>query len=95
MILAGQVSYDGDGPRRRHRHGVVANRDPRCRPRIPRWSFAKPSSGPSDLLFPRASVFDQGGAVALGDRTVLRYGGEYVLVGLGGLRLFRSVRAQN
>jgi hypothetical protein len=31
----------------------------------------------------RGIRFDQGGAVALGNRTVLQYGGEYVLVGLG------------
>jgi hypothetical protein len=31
----------------------------------------------------RGIRFDQGGALALGDRAVLRYGGEYVLVGLG------------
>src|SRR5713101_7862558 len=38
--------------------------------------------GPIGPTF-RGIRFDQGGALALGDRTVLRYGGEYVLVGLG------------
>jgi Carboxypeptidase regulatory-like domain len=38
--------------------------------------------GPSGLTF-RGVRIDQGGALALGDRAVLRYGGEFVLVGLG------------
>lgn len=38
--------------------------------------------GPDGLMF-RGVRIDQGGAVALGERTVLHYGGEYVLVGLG------------
>jgi Carboxypeptidase regulatory-like domain len=38
----------------------------------------------------RGMRIDQGGAVALGDRVLLRYGGEYLLVGLG--RSVSSVR---
>src|SRR5260370_6374266 len=38
--------------------------------------------GPVGPTF-RGIRFEQGGALALGDRAVLRYGGEYVLVGLG------------
>src|SRR6267378_3449462 len=56
MILAGQVSYDGDSPA-----GGIAT------VWLPTGTL---SAGPHT-------------AVALGDRTVLRYGGEYVLVGLG------------
>jgi hypothetical protein len=37
--------------------------------------------GPVGPTF-RGIRFDQGGALALGDRAVLRYGGEYILVGL-------------
>ncbi|HUL16677.1 MAG TPA: carboxypeptidase-like regulatory domain-containing protein [Terriglobales bacterium] len=40
------------------------------------------SLGPSGMTF-RGVRIAQGGALALGDRTVLSYGGEYVLVGLG------------
>jgi hypothetical protein len=38
--------------------------------------------GPYGPTF-RGVRIDQGGALALGNRAVLRYGGEYVLVGLG------------
>src|SRR5439155_396223 len=38
--------------------------------------------GPVGPTF-RGVRFDQGGALSLGERTVLSYGGEYVLVGLG------------
>jgi hypothetical protein len=38
--------------------------------------------GPQGRTF-RGVRIDQGGALTLGNRTVLRYGGEYVLVGLG------------
>jgi Carboxypeptidase regulatory-like domain len=45
--------------------------------------------GNTGLTF-RGMRIDQGGALALGDRVLLRYGGEYVLVGLG--RSVSSVR---
>jgi len=38
--------------------------------------------GPVGPVF-RGIRVDQGGALALGERAVLQYGGEYVLVGLG------------
>jgi len=81
MILAGQVSYDGDAPA-----GGIAT------VWLPTGTLG---AGPHTALVLREAKlgpvgptfrgirFDQGGAVALGDRTVLRYGGEYVLVGLG------------
>src|SRR5712671_5933851 len=80
MILAGQVSYDGDSPA-----GGIAT------VWLPTGTLG---AGPHTALVLREAKlgpvgptfrgvrFDQGGAVALGDRTVLRYGGEYVLVGL-------------
>ena len=81
MILAGQVSYDGDAPA-----GGIAT------VWLPTGTLG---AGPHTALVLREAKlgpvgptfrgvrFDQGGAVALGDRMVLRYGGEYVLVGLG------------
>src|SRR5438309_1531487 len=81
MILAGQVSYDGDAPA-----GGIAT------VWLPTGTLgAGPHAalvlreaklGPVGRTF-RGVRFDQGGAMALGDRTVLKYGGEYVLVGLG------------
>ncbi len=81
MILAGQVSYDDDAPA-----GGIAT------VWLPTGSLgAGPHTalvlreaklGPVGPVF-RGIRFDQGGALALGDRTVLQYGSEYVLVGLG------------
>jgi len=81
LILAGQVSYDGDAPA-----GGIAT------VWLPTGTLgAGPHTalvlreaklGPIGPIF-RGIRFDQGGALPLGDRTVLRYGGEYVLVGLG------------
>ena len=81
MILAGQVSYDNDGPA-----GGIAT------VWLPTGTLG---AGPHTALVLREAKlgplcpvfrgvrFDQGGALALGDHTVLQYGGEYVLVGLG------------
>jgi hypothetical protein len=81
MILAGQVSYDSDSPA-----GGIAT------VWLPTGTLG---AGPHTALVLREAKlgplgptfrgvrFDQGGALALGDRTVLQYGGEYVLVGLG------------
>jgi hypothetical protein len=81
MIFAGQVSYDTDTPA-----GGIAT------VWLPTGTLG---AGPHTALVLREAKlgplgptfrgvrFDQGGALALGDRTVLRYGGEYVLVGLG------------
>jgi hypothetical protein len=81
VILAGQVSYDDDAPA-----GGIAT------VWLPTGTLG---AGPHTALVLREAKlgpvgptfrgirFDQGGALALGDRTVLQYGGEYVLVGLG------------
>ncbi|MFI5106700.1 MAG: carboxypeptidase-like regulatory domain-containing protein [Terriglobales bacterium] len=81
MIFAGQVSYDSDTPA-----GGIAT------VWLPTGTLG---AGPHTALVLREAKlgpvgptfrgvrFDQGGALALGDRTLLRYGGEYVLVGLG------------
>jgi Carboxypeptidase regulatory-like domain len=81
MIFAGQVNYDGDAPA-----GGIAT------VWLPTGTLG---AGPHTALVLREAKlgpvgpnfrgirFDQGGALALGDRAVLRYGGEYVLVGLG------------
>src|SRR5207248_10475801 len=50
---------------------------------------AQLGNGNAGITF-RGMRIDQGGAVTLGDRVLLRYGGEYVLVGLG--RAVSSVR---
>ena len=81
MILAGQMSYDADAPA-----GGIAS------VWLPTGTLG---AGPHTALVLREAKLgpvgptfrgvrvDQGGAVALGDHTVLQYGGEYVLVGLG------------
>ena len=81
MILAGQVNYDGDAPA-----GGIAT------VWLPTGTLgAGPHTalvlreaklGPVGPVF-RGIRFDQGGALPLGERAVLQYGGEYVLVGLG------------
>jgi hypothetical protein len=81
MIFAGQVSYDSDTPA-----GGIAT------VWLPTGTLG---AGPHTALVLREAKlgtvgptfrgvrFDQGGVLALGDRTLLRYGAEYVLVGLG------------
>src|SRR6202022_2602788 len=81
LILAGQVSYDGEAPA-----GGIATMW------LPTGTLG---AGPHTALVLREAKLgpvgptfrgiriDQGGALALGDRAVLRYGGEYILVGLG------------
>jgi len=81
MILAGQMSYDQDAP-----GGGIAT------VWLPTGTLgAGPHTalvlreaklGPEGRTF-RGVRIDQGGALSLGNRMVLRYGGEYVLVGLG------------
>ena len=81
MILAGQMSYDSDAPA-----GGIAT------VWLPTGTLgAGPHTalvlrearlGPIGPTF-RGIRLDQGGALAFGNRTVLRYGSEYVLVGLG------------
>ncbi len=83
LILAGQVSYDGDAPA-----GGIAT------VWLPTGTLGAGAGPHTALVLREAKLgpvgptfrgvrFDQGGALALGDRAVLRYGGEYVLVGLG------------
>jgi hypothetical protein len=81
MILAGQMSYDDDTPA-----GGIAT------VWLPTGTLG---AGPHTALVLREAKLgpvgptfrgvrlDQGGALVLGDRMVLQYGGEYVLVGLG------------
>ena len=80
MLLAGQMNYQTDAP-----GGGIAT------VWLPAGSLA---AGPHSALVLRESKLgpngptfrgvriEQGGALSLGDRAVLRYGGEYVLVGL-------------
>ena len=81
VILAGQMSYDDDAPA-----GGVAT------VWLPTGTLG---AGPHTALVLREAKLapggptfrgvriDQGGALSLGNRALLRYGGEYVLVGLG------------
>jgi hypothetical protein len=81
MIFAGQVNYDEDAPA-----GGIAT------VWLPTGTLG---AGPHTALVLREAKlgpvgpnfrgirFDQGGALTFGDRTTLRYGAEYVLVGLG------------
>lgn len=79
LLVAGQVSYE-DGAS----GGVAAIWMPTETLAGPHTALVLRESriGESGLVF-RGLRIDQGGSVALGDRTKLRYGGEYVLVGLG------------
>ena len=81
LLLAGLVSYDTDSPA-----GGIAT------VWLPTGSLG---AGPHTAIVMRESKLsdmgpnfrgvrvDQGGSLVLGDRAVLKYGGEYVLVGLG------------
>jgi carboxypeptidase family protein len=81
LILAGQMSYDQDAPA-----GSIAT------VWLPTGSMG---AGPHTALVLRQAKLgadgmtfrgvrvDQGGSMAIGDRAILSYGGEYVLVGLG------------
>ena len=81
VLLAGQMSYDGDAPA-----GGIAT------VWLPTGSLgAGPHTalvireaklGPDGPTF-RGVRIDQGGSLGFGDNVVLRYGSEYVLVGLG------------
>ena len=92
MIFAGQVNYDDDAPA-----GGIAT------VWLPSGTLgAGPHTalvlreaklGPVGPVF-RGIRFDQGGALALGDRAVFQYGGEYVLVGLGAAASSLRPRAQ-
>jgi len=81
MILAGQMSYDQDAPG----GGIAVVWLPTgtlgAGPHTA-LVLREAKLGPEGRTF-RGVRIDQGGALTLGNRTVLRYGGEYVLVGLG------------
>lgn len=81
LLLAGQMSHEGDvsgggvatvwlptGTLGAGPHTTLVLREAKIGPDGPNF---------------RGARLDQGGALALGDRLVLRYGAEYVLVGLG------------
>jgi len=92
VIFAGQVNYDNDAPA-----GGIAT------VWLPSGTLgAGPHTalvlreaklGPAAPVF-RGIRFDQGGALAIGDRAVFQYGGEYVLVGLGEAASSLRPRAQ-
>src|SRR6266446_163820 len=81
MILAGQMSYDQDSPG----GGIAAVWLPTgtlgAGPHTA-LVLREAKLGPEGRTF-RGVRIDQGGALALGNRVAFRYGGEYVLVGLG------------
>jgi hypothetical protein len=81
LLFAGQMSYDGDasgggvatvwlptGTLGAGPHTALVLREAKFGPDVPNF---------------RGARLDQGGALGLSDRLLLRYGGEYVLVGLG------------
>lgn len=92
LIFAGQMSYDTDAP-----GGGIAT------VWLPTGTLG---AGPHTALVLREAKIspdgpnfrgvrlDQGGAVALGDHLLLRYGGEYVLVGVGAAASSLRPRAQ-
>jgi Carboxypeptidase regulatory-like domain len=92
MVLAGQVSYDAEAPA----GGIAAVWLPTgtlgAGPHTA-LVLREAKLGPEGPTF-RGVRFDQGGALALGDRIVLQYGGEYVLVGLGAAASSLRPRAQ-
>jgi hypothetical protein len=81
MIFAGQVNYDGDAPAGGMATVWLPTGTLGAGPHTA-LVLREAKLGPVGPTF-RGIRLDQGGAVALGDRTTLRYGGEYVLVGLG------------
>jgi len=79
LLVAGQVSYQ-DSPA----GGVATVWLPTGTGAGPHTALVlrEAALGETGLTF-RGMRLDQGGALALGDRLLVRYGGEYVLVGLG------------
>ena len=92
MILAGQVSYDTDAPAGSIAAVWLPTGTLGAGPHTA-LVLREAKLGPEGPTF-RGVRFDQGGALALGDRTVLQYGGEYVLVGLGAAASSLRPRAQ-
>ncbi len=81
LIIATQVSYDEDAPG----GGLATVWLPSGRLGSGPYTAIVLREAKSSLDGPlfRGVRIDQGGSIALGDRAVVRYGGEYVLVGLG------------
>jgi carboxypeptidase family protein len=81
VLFAGQISYDSDAPG----GGIATVWLPTgtlgAGPHTA-LAFREAKMGPDGPSFHGVRL-DQGGALTLGDRLLLRYGGEYVLVGLG------------
>ncbi len=85
IIFAGQVSYDEDSPA----GGIAAVWLPTGSAETGPEStivLREAKLGPNGPTF-RGVRLDQGGTFALGDRFILRVGGEYVLVGAGSIRV--------
>jgi Carboxypeptidase regulatory-like domain len=81
VIFAGQVSYDEDAPA----GGLATVWMPMgTQQDSPRSTIVlrEAKIGPEGPIF-RGARIDQSGSMNLGDRVVLRFGGEYVLVGAG------------
>lgn len=81
VVFAGQVSYDDDAPA----GGLAGMWLPTgSQENGPRSTLVlrEAKIGPDGPIF-RGARLDQSGAMAFGDRFVLRVGGEYVLVGAG------------
>lgn len=81
MIFAGQMSYESDSPAGGFATVWLPTGSMGAGPHTA-LVLRQAKLGPDGATF-RGIRADQGGAMALGDRVVLRYGGEYVLVGLG------------
>jgi len=81
LVIASQVSYDQDAPG----GGLATIWLPSGTLGAGPYTAVVLREAKNSLDGPlfRGVRIDQGGAIALGDRAVVRYGGEYVLVGLG------------
>jgi len=92
LLFAGQMSYDQDAPG----GGIATVWMPTGTLGAgPHTALAlrEAKIGPDGPTF-HGVRFDQGGAISFGDRLLLRYGGEYVLVGLGTAASSLRPRAQ-
>ncbi len=81
VILAGQMSYDSDAPAGSIATVWLPTGTLGAGPRTA-LVLREAKLGPTGQTF-RGVRIDQGGTMALGDRAILTYGGEFVLVGLG------------
>ena len=81
LVLAGQMSYDQESPAASIATIWLPTGSIGAGPHTA-LVLRQATLGPAGPTF-RGVRIDQGGTLALGDRAVIRYGGEYVLVGLG------------